>query len=218
MGCNGHTRAVYLMNLACMLMHWSCPVIESSRLVSFVDAWTSCPTDHQLDAYTHVVWAFAHSYTWAEGGNICDADCSIRVESCMASEDLVSQIDRIKTEHRKVLLSFGGAGMNDCWHTCVGKSTKVVSDLLELVSANGFDGIDLNYEGDFSADAADFVVDLTKRLREQLPTAALLTHTPRDVDVRPHRTYYEHVLPVVKNDLDFLMVCILTVVTSSYSN
>ena len=32
-----------------------------------------------------------------------------------------------------VMLSFGGAGMNECWHTCIGKAASVVEQLGSLV-------------------------------------------------------------------------------------
>ena len=50
---------------------------EDSRLIAYLGNWQACPTDDMLDAYTHIVIAFAASYTWSAAKNNCDTSCSV---------------------------------------------------------------------------------------------------------------------------------------------
>ena len=89
---------------------------EDSRLIAYVGNWQACPTDEQIDAYSHIVIAFAVSYTWSPGKNNCDATCQVpsSLPLCgnQARPDL---IDKWRGMGKKVIVSFGGAGMGGSW-------------------------------------------------------------------------------------------------------
>ena len=112
-----------------------------------------CPTAAQLDGYTHLVVAFAVSYTWSSSGNICDQTCNIATPPlCLGHTQ--SQIADWQALGKKVILSFGGAGMggswsgdtNNCWDHCFGRENAVSNQLVSIVSSEGYDGVDLDYE------------------------------------------------------------------------
>ncbi len=89
---------------------------EDSRLIAYVGNWQACPTDEQIDAYSHIVIAFAVSYTWSPGKNNCDATCQVpsSLPLCdnQARPDL---IEKWRGMGKKVIMSFGGAGMGGSW-------------------------------------------------------------------------------------------------------
>ena len=127
--------------------------IHDSRLIAYVANWKECPTSQQLAGYTHIILAFAVTYTWSASGNMCNEDCSLaELQICTDATD--TEINDWKSLGKKVVLSFGGAGMggswsgdsNKCWDYCFGKEEQLSTDLVELVDTMGFDGIDLDYE------------------------------------------------------------------------
>ena len=48
-----------------------------SRLIAYVGNWQDCPTIAQTDAYTHIVVAFAVTYTYDPYKNLCNEQCNI---------------------------------------------------------------------------------------------------------------------------------------------
>ena len=89
---------------------------EDSRLIAYVGNWQPCPTAEQVDAYSHIVVAFSVSYTWAASGNICDPECNIarNVPIC-ENQSKQHLVDEWRAKGKKVILSFGGAGMGGSW-------------------------------------------------------------------------------------------------------
>ena len=89
---------------------------EDSRLIAYVANWQTCPTAEQVDAYSHIVIAFAVTYTYSPGQNTCDTQCNIAstVPICnnINNQDVV---DQWRAAGKKVILSFGGAGMGGSW-------------------------------------------------------------------------------------------------------
>ena len=65
-------------------------------------------------------------------------------------------IDKWRGQGKKVVLSFGGAGMggswpgdnNNCWDYCFGKEEEVSTQLVSIVQSQNLDGIDLDYGKD----------------------------------------------------------------------
>jgi len=128
---------------------------EDSRLIAYVGNWQDCPTDAQVDAYSHMVIAFAVSYTWSPGQNICDNQCNLAstVPIC-GNQNRQDLVDSWRAKGKKVILSFGGAGMggswpgdtNNCWDYCFGKEDQLSTDLTSIIATQNFDGIDIDYE------------------------------------------------------------------------
>lgn len=89
---------------------------EDSRLIAYVGNWQTCPTVEQVDAYSHIVIAFAVSYTWNPTQNACDEQCNISnmVPICENANNQ-ELVDSWRAAGKKVILSFGGAGMGGSW-------------------------------------------------------------------------------------------------------
>ena len=197
---------------------------DDSRLIAFIENWQPCPTAEQMHQYTHVLISFAITYRYSSSKNICNSACNIGspVPICnnMNNQAL---IDTWRAQGKKVLVSFGGAGMggswegdnNDCWEYCFEKEQHVVDQLVTIVDTQKFDGVDIDYEYFYEnkdpyrfsngAKARYFVEEVTKRLKNELPSGKnVVTHTPMDTDMVPTSSYYQ----ILKNNaafLDFLM-------------
>mmetsp|Transcript_17385 Transcript_17385/g.26377 ORF Transcript_17385/g.26377 Transcript_17385/m.26377 type:complete len:569 (-) Transcript_17385:485-2191(-) len=187
---------------------------SSSRLIAFLGNWQACPTRAQLASYTHIVVSFAVSYMWSPDKNICSQTCEIAEPAICNNQINTKYLKEWQSNGKKVLLSFGGAGMggswegndgNDCWEYCYGRETQVANRLVELVQSMGFDGIDLDFEYYVTPKAVAFLTQVTKELREKLPSGAELSHVPMDSDIIPGKPYYEEILKEVGPLLDFLM-------------
>lgn len=89
---------------------------EDSRLIAYVSNWQTCPTAEQVDAYSHIVIAFAVSYGYVFGKNDCNTECKIAptVPICNNQNDQ-GLVDQWRAAGKKVILSFGGAGMGGSW-------------------------------------------------------------------------------------------------------
>jgi len=81
-------------------------------MIAYLGNWQACPTASQIAEYTHIVIAFAVTYTWSPSKNNCDTSCKIGspVPICENAnkQDLVNEW---RAMGKKVILSFGGAGM-----------------------------------------------------------------------------------------------------------
>ena len=84
---------------------------DDTRLIAYVGNWQDCPTTSQTDAYTHIVIAFAVTYTWAQAKNNCDTSCNLAptVPIC-GNLNNQALVDGWRAQGKKVILSFGGAG------------------------------------------------------------------------------------------------------------
>ena len=196
---------------------------DGSRLIAYMGNWQPCPTAQQYEAYTHIVIAFAVSYQNADPKNICDETCQISTTLPVCNNaPNPTLIQELQAAGKKVILSFGGAGMggswdgvNDCWEYCYGKEAEVVNQLVSIVNTMGLDGVDIDYEyyyedgqngSNFNkgAEAQQFLTDVTIGLKTNLPVGSIVTHAPMDTDAVPGKAYYD-VLVNVASSLDFLM-------------
>jgi len=186
---------------------------ENSRMVAFLGGWQSCPDVTRYDEYTHVALAFAVSYTYANPKNNCDAQCNIAQPPVCNNQGNANLISQLQSQGKKVILSFGGAGMggswdgdvNDCWEYCYGKETHVVNQLVNIVNNMGLDGVDIDFEYDVTPAAVTFLNAITSGLKNSLPAGSEVTHAPMDSDIVPGKPYYEEVLKVTGTQIDFLM-------------
>jgi len=209
---------------------------EHSRLIAYVGNWQACPTRYQWEQYTHIVISFGVSYTWSPGKNQCSAACDIATPPVCSNAPNPTLIQEWKDAGKKVLLSFGGAGMggswagdaNDCWEYCFGKEDHVVDQLVSIANNMNLDGIDLDYEyfyednqnnSGFSkgTEAQHFLSSVTTGLRQKLPSDSIVTHAPMDVDLQLGTDYY-NILKNQAHELDFLMPQYYNGVTRPGSN
>jgi chitinase len=104
-----------------------------------------------LQHYSHVVIAFAVSYTYGFPRNECSITCEIDEPPVCNNDANQALIQELQAAGKKVILSFGGAGMggswarggNDCWEYCFGREIKVVNRLTQIVRDMGLDGVDI---------------------------------------------------------------------------
>merc|ERR1712048_1095389 len=94
--------------------------------------------------------------------------------------------------------------MNDCWEACFGQVESVVSQLTDIVNAQKFDGIDIDYEYFHTSQSAAFLKDLTVGLRRSLGSGKIIYHAPMDGDVEKGKPYFE-VLKEVASSLDYVL-------------
>ena len=185
---------------------------DHSRLIAYLGNWQACPSVSQVEKYTHIVIAFAVSYTWSPGKNICNTQCEIATPPICNNAPNQALVQQWQQEGKKVLLSFGGAGMggswdgvNDCWEYCYGKEEQVINRLVDIVNELGLDGIDLDFEYFVTSEAVSFLNDLNIGLRAALPPGSEITHAPMDSDIIPGEPYYDDILMSTGHLLDFLM-------------
>lgn len=196
---------------------------EENRMIAYLGNWQACPTTEQLAQYTHIVIAFAVSYTWAPGKNNCSPTCQIGMPPICGNSANPGLLSQLKAQGKKIIVSFGGAGMggswagdqNDCWEYCYGREAQVVDRLTAIVNALDADGVDIDYEyfyednqngSGFSkgVQAQNFLTQVTVGLRNSLHDGAEITHAPMDVDLEPHKAYYQ-LLKDISHTLDFIM-------------
>mmetsp|Transcript_35561 Transcript_35561/g.65198 ORF Transcript_35561/g.65198 Transcript_35561/m.65198 type:complete len:491 (-) Transcript_35561:280-1752(-) len=186
-----------------------------------------------VDGYTHMVIAFAVSYEYSEPSNNCDAQCNIAPLPICVGETSTTVSDW-QGQGKKIVLSFGGAGMggswsgntNNCWDYCFGKEEQVATELVSIVNQKGLNGIDIDYEYCYDTEnnrhdgcnqvspslysdaaAQNFLSVMTSMLRQKLDTLGPdyeLTHAPMDSDLVPSSPYYQ-ILKDQNANLNFLM-------------
>jgi chitinase len=187
---------------------------SDSRMVAYLGNWQACPTAEQLEHYTDIMIAFAVTYTWNRNKNVCDTQCTIGspVPICN-NQNNQALVYSWRAAGKKVILSFGGAGMggswagdvNDCWEYCYGKEESVINQLTAIVDNQNFDGVDIDFEYFYDTQPAqNFLRTVTTGLRSALPVGSLVTHAPMDPDLLPSTEYYQ-ILKDVSSSIDFIM-------------
>merc|ERR1712157_431749 len=177
---------------------------------------------------SHIVIAFAVSYTWSWSKNNCDATCSIAAPPTCNNQVRTDLIDQWGAKGKKVILSFGGAGMggswsgdqNNCWDYCFGKEYEVADRLVSIIDDQHLDGKQAGQCAQRSplysdAKAQTFLNSLTSMLRTKLDALQVnngynrgryeVTHAPMDSDLAPSTSAYFQILKERKADLDFIM-------------
>lgn len=130
-------------------------------------------------------------------------------------------IKKWKDMGKKVIISFGGAGMggswdgvNRCWDHCFGREDEIVSQLGDVVDTWDLDGVDLDYEYFYEdnaqfgftqgTEAQTFIKQMTLKLREGLGPDKIIAHAPMDADIAKGTKYYD-ILKEVASSLTFIM-------------
>ena len=91
------------------------PGEKGPRMIAYVGNWEACPTDSQIEQYSHIMIAFAVTYQWAPGAVICDQSCNIAAPPICNNEPRPDLIEKWHSMGKKVILSFGGATMGGAW-------------------------------------------------------------------------------------------------------
>mmetsp|Transcript_5973 Transcript_5973/g.12955 ORF Transcript_5973/g.12955 Transcript_5973/m.12955 type:complete len:657 (+) Transcript_5973:174-2144(+) len=182
-----------------------------SRVIAYVGNWLQCPTADMIDGYTHIVIAFAVSYTYNAQKNNCNSQCDVGTSIPVCVGATASTVSSWRAQGKKVILSFGGAGMggswngdsNNCWDNCFGKEDAVSTALVNMVNNMGLDGVDLDYEYCYDttgnrhsgcnqvtslytdAKAQNFLTQMTSQLRTKLDNLALTTERDYELTHAP---------------------------------
>lgn len=94
--------------------------------------------------------------------------------------------------------------VNDCWENCFDRVDSVVSQLTNIVSRQGFDGVDIDYEYFLTDKSSTFLVDLTRKLKGALGSDKIVSHAPMDSDLDSGDMYF-NVLKNVAPFVDYLL-------------
>ncbi|MBU2912898.1 glycosyl hydrolase family 18 protein [Reichenbachiella agariperforans] len=166
-------KAILFFSLTVFCITASIAQSSPSRVVGYIPTWVNFSALlHETDfsSYSHIMLAFANP----------DIDGNVSIG---ASEADVKRL--IRKAHQSgclVLMSIGGGSttINDAWHENMKSSNRprVIGNLIAFMQAHGFDGIDVDLEGDLVLSSAypAFVRELDERLPEtKLYTAAMAT-------------------------------------------
>ena len=105
------------------------------------------------------------------------------------------------------------ADPNGHWDACLGKEEHVVQQLHDIVEAQSFDGVDLDWEYFYDTPARqNFLKQVTKGLKVGLGSAPglpkgqnIVSHTPMEPHIRPGQAYFD-ILQDSAQFIDFIMV------------
>ena len=81
---------------------------DDSRLIAYLGNWQSCPTTAEVYHYTHIIIAFAVSYTWSPSKNNCSPTCDIDEPPICNNSANPALVSAWQAAGKKVILSFGG--------------------------------------------------------------------------------------------------------------
>lgn len=153
----GCTRLATLTWAAIALLALS-PVMALSqmRVIGYYPMWNRAgfpAREVRFDYLTHIMHAFA----WPDANGV--------ISSYDASAD-TALINATHRAGRKILISLGGAAESSAFPALVADSSKrhaFVSNVVQYVTANGYDGADLDWEGpQNSTDRANEVLMITE--------------------------------------------------------
>ena len=110
----------------------------------------------------------------------------------------------------------GGSWMadpNGHWDACLGKEEHVVQQLHDIVEAQSFDGVDLDWEYFYDTPARqNFLKRVTKGLKVGMGSAPglpkgqnIVSHAPMEPHIRPGQAYFD-ILQDSAQYIDFIMV------------
>ncbi|MCV9388767.1 glycosyl hydrolase family 18 protein [Reichenbachiella ulvae] len=140
-----------------------------SRVVGYLPSWenfSQAIESTDFDHYSHIMVAFANPDM--------QGDFSIN-----ATND--AEISKLITEAHKagcrVLMSIGGGSttINEAWEENLkaDKRNVLINNLVEFMSLKGFDGVDVDLEGDLVL--SEYYDEFVRELDEKLPESKLLT-------------------------------------------
>eukprot|EP01060_Flectonema_neradi_P024646 TRINITY_DN33557_c0_g1_i1.p1 TRINITY_DN33557_c0_g1~~TRINITY_DN33557_c0_g1_i1.p1 ORF type:complete len:312 (+),score=24.58 TRINITY_DN33557_c0_g1_i1:58-936(+) len=117
---------------------------ETDRMNMSVNNWARCPTSEQTALYTVLLIESGLTFQWPSEVRKCTMPSPFPICNNQPNAALVS---KWQSEGKQVILLFDGVGMADCWF---GEEDFVVDQLVEIVSVQGLDGIDIfePYDGD----------------------------------------------------------------------
>ena len=195
------------------------------KMMAYQAGWRSC-YDSTNTPFTHLIVGFQGTYTGCKDCQEykCSTDCTIPemkplcnlgsdVNMMMDSANAKTQVEKWQEDGLKVLLSVGGDGQNKCWDSskdntessCTASNAgNLATAIVNLVTKQGFDGVDVNFEPEANDDNMAFLVEFTRLLRTQLLPEKIITHAPPDSKVEKGTLYFNN-LKNIKDNINFLL-------------
>jgi len=176
------------------------------RVIGYQQGWQPC-FDFVNSKYTHIMIAFAVTYTGFSPTLVCSDVCTLLPDNIGICKDSnfntpagIAKVKEWRDAGKKVMVSIGGDGQDQCWddpnssdlrlptgsNPCRDNLGALVDQLVLLVKDHQFDGVDINYEAGVGNEDTAFVKELTVALRQKLdsdpdvPKPQLISITPRD--------------------------------------
>ena len=132
------------------------------------------------------------------------------------TQHTIDAIAALHANNQKVMISFGGGQMSSGGYAgIVGSEAKLAQSIAAFVKEYNLDGVDLDYEdtaafmGRADYNGVDLLVNLTKALREELPSPKyLITHAPQPpyLQVGSGMDGYVSIMEQAGEDIDWLNI------------
>lgn len=149
------------------------------RMVVYYNANTLPLSDIVGSAYTHVILAFIIPSSSSGGG--LTLELSGNLDSAVLADIPAAK----ESGTRKVMVSVGGETFQSSdWQLASENVPDMATQIVNIVTSNGFDGVDIDFEDDAgftgTYDGVTFLSDLSTALKSQLPGGSnLVTHAPQ---------------------------------------
>lgn len=132
------------------------------------------------------------------------------------TQHTIDAIAKLQANNQKVMISFGGGEMSTAaYKGIVGSEVKLAQSIAAFIKKYNLDGIDLDYEdtagfmGTAGYNGVDLLVNLTKALRQELPSSQyLITHAPQPpyLEVGSGMDGYVQIMQQAGEDIDWLNI------------
>ena len=149
-----------------------------------VEGEQPCPGYYQTFPYSKILISSAVTYNGSNITYACSPQCVINtpVPIC-GGQPNPGLVFQWKADAKKVILTFGDREMtglpannnDNCWEYCFGKEDFVADQLIDILSNQNFDGININYQSNGFLDVREqtFINLLIQKLSTRLPAGAV---------------------------------------------
>jgi chitinase len=137
-------RITVTLQLAILICSWAFPQAPDPALIGYWHNWNTINAPYvQLDQVDSRYNIIAVAFAVPQGGT----DYNMQFTPDQVSQStLISQIQTVKGQGRKVIISAGGATAPISLDNATEKNT-FVSSMLSIINTYGFDGMDIDFEG-----------------------------------------------------------------------
>ncbi|KZL21534.1 Chitinase D precursor [Pseudovibrio axinellae] len=191
--------------------------MNTPQIVIYTDNTNATLSSLATTECTIGIQAFISGATFGSDGT-CTLSYDWPMQQAIAPEPSSgkTQVQIAREKGLKVLAAVGGETFStSVWHQCDANIDGFVTALTDFVTSNNFDGIDIDWEDSAAAigqggyNAVDFLVSLTQKLKEALPTDQnMITHAPQPPYLDPewYGGPYLDVMRQAGDDIDYLNI------------